>query len=686
MEIKNETNEQFNSERKKLLNLLDNGDYVSTIDLATYGLISYYDKHRMSDLSSSLYEKVLLLNLKDNKIKHIEDKDLSFMTEQIRALDFIKNNEKIILSAPTSFGKTLILKEYIYRFKPETIVFIVPTNALAYELELDFKNNSAFSEYEIFDKNKFSEETDNSNSKYNKSLFIGTQEKYLEIRHSIKDIDLFVIDEAYKLEDSVLEQRAYKLSKTFLDSIVSNCKKVCLLSPNAVFVGFEEYNFKVFETSFNAVDKCLHIIEESNFFDELKNAVQNKTILFCKSPSDASVIEPELPILNDSSTNFVEFIEKEFHPEWTVVKLLKKGILSHHGLMPKYLQNKMISLFNQNNDYNLLIGTNSISEGINTPTKNLFIYKSCNIKEKKLLIKNTIGRAGRLGKYPIGHIYSIDKDFENIIDEKIIIKLAITDEDNLNEIKDTEDNEKINEFCNLNDIEREFYDSKIEQYKMSIKRLQRIFDSLKKDRKYNDISNLPYMAAEAFVGTYFNASNDRFYIKGVLNNFYCINNKERKSLNTYNDKIEYIQEKIDNISKSEVMDGYMKFIYSTLDYTILPIASIAKDIQEEYPSWGFGKNVVESITSFRKKYYETFFGMPDFDELSQNEISIMTTLKEYGVNIIDAEINKAILAEIDNHLNKRYSTYDIMNAIKKLSRSESSHIKIYKKIVSKYIF
>lgn len=353
--------------------------------------------------------------------------------------------------------------------------------------------------------------------------------------------------------------------------------------------------------------------------------------------------------------------------------------------MPKYLQNRMISLFNKENNYNLLIGTNSISEGINTPTKNLFIHESYNIKEKKLLIKNTVGRAGRLGVYPIGHIYSVDKELENVIKENITIKLAIADEDNLNEIKDTEDEKRINEFCCSNNIEREFYDLKIEPYKMSLSRLQKVFDCLKKDRTYDDITNLPFMASEVFNKSYFNASDDRYFIKGVLNKYYFAEGRQRKPLNSYNDKIEYIQRNIHGMTKSDVMDGYMKFIYSTLDYTICPIANIAKDIQEQYLNWEFGRNVIESITKFRKKYYETFFGMPDFDELSQNEVSIMSTLREYGVNIIDAEINKKVLAEIDNQLNKRFSTYDIMNAIRYLANSDSEYIRTYKKIVSKYI-
>ena len=35
------------------------------------------------------------------------------------------------------------------------------------------------------------------------------------------------------------------------------------------------------------------------------------------------------------------------------------------------------------------------------------------------------------------------------------------------------------------------------------------------------------------------------------------------------------------------MDGYMKFIYSTLDYTICPIVNIAKDIVIHYRFVGY---------------------------------------------------------------------------------------------------
>ena len=86
-----------------------------------------------------------------------------------------------------------------------------------------------------------------------------------------------------------------------------------------------------------------------------------------------------------------------------------------------------------------------------------------------------------------------------------------------------------------------------------------------------------------------------------------------------------------------------------------------------------------------KKYFNKFFGMPNFDDLSENEKNILITLREYGINIIDMKINKEILSEIAEQLNVRYSTYDIMNAILKLANSDSENKSTYKKISNKYI-
>ena len=54
--------------------------------------------------------------------------------------------------------------------------------------------------------------------------------------------------------------------------------------------------------------------------------------------------------------------------EWVVTRALKYGIGVHHGLVPKYIQNEIIGLFNKR-ILNVLICTTTITEGINTNAK-----------------------------------------------------------------------------------------------------------------------------------------------------------------------------------------------------------------------------------------------------------------------------------------------------------------------------
>ena len=240
---------EFNKKRKELLLKKDKNQFVSNIDFGMYDLTPYMSFKE----SPTLFETIVFYENSLREIRHLKGKNASFTPEQEEALDFISNseNKRIILSAPTSFGKTLILKEYIYRSKPNVIVFIVPTNALAYELEESFKTNSSFDDFQIFDKCFSSSQMEGDE----KLLFIGTQEKFQEIADALPPIDLFVIDEAYKLQETTRKQRGYRLSETFLKSISLKSNKIVLLSPNAEFLGFEKYGFVIFQTEFNAVDR-----------------------------------------------------------------------------------------------------------------------------------------------------------------------------------------------------------------------------------------------------------------------------------------------------------------------------------------------------------------------------------------------------------------------------------------------
>lgn len=676
---------KFNNKRKRILKDLDQGKKVSNMELGMYDLTPYFTT---DDFDMNLYESIMVNKNYSRRIEHVKE-ELYFSPPQYKALMCLYEKNRVIISAPTSFGKTLLVKEYIYQRKPRNIVYIVPTNALAYELEKSFKENDNFSQYVIFDKCTSLNVADDTVDKNENLFFIGTQEKFLEIDISVmKDIDLFVIDEAYKLQESVISnQRAYKLSEAFLDSMADNSKKVFLLTPKAELRGFEKYDFYIFESDFNAVEKNFIVLDESIFYSTLlARGAEDKTILFCRKPNEINdvynKIHSNLNIHNDN--DFVKRLEEDIHPDWSVVKLLKANILTHHGQMPKYVQNKMINLFNENSDYNILLGTNSISEGINTSTKNLFIHPEATHLNDILLLKNTIGRAGRLGKYPIGHIFSIS-EIEETVEADITISLAISSEEELSEIEDSKNDERLVEFAEKYNIDSDFFRELVEKHKISLNRLTKILDSLKKDKHYTGITNLPFIAQEAFGREYTTIlNNDKWLIKGYLQNYYKVNN-ERIFLNNFDDRITYFRNKCDsNWDNTAIINAYMQFIYSTLEYYIMPIVDIGIELREHSPNWPFGNNVISSLEECKSKYYAKTYGNLNVDDLPDSHRLVIGALKDYGMNNIIKSLNKDILDEIVEQLKLRYSTTDIIRAINYLSTYSLSNKSFFKEIKRKY--
>lgn len=670
---------KYNQKRKQILLDIDRGKEFDVENLAMYDLTTYFNEPD----EPNLYETIILNKNKQRKVTHIND-DIYFSPPQNDALAFLENNDKVIFSAPTSFGKTMIVKEYIFKQKPKNIIYIVPTNALAYELEISFKENDNFSDYLIYDKLLADSTIENK-----KMFFIGTQEKFLELDQSLLgEIDLFVIDEAYKLQESIDNMRSYKLSETFLKSFVLNSQKIFLLSPIAEFIGFEKYNFLHCNSDFNAVEKNYVLLNKKGFFEKfLKEGNKNKTILFCSSPTQINDTYYKIKSdeLKKIESSFLTQLKQDIHPEWIVAKLLEQGILVHHGQMPKYIQNKMINLFNHDRKYNILLGTNSISEGINTVTKNLFIHPDNKVGDK-FLLKNTIGRAGRLGKYPIGYIFST-KEIESEIEDKIQIRLAISEEKELKEIVDSKQDNKIREFSLVHNISEEVCKFLLNKYKLSLTKLENILNVLTKNLKYSGIGNLPFMAQSALGKNYTSIPNkDKYLIKGYLN-YYFFADGEKIYLNTFNDCITYYKSKVNNgTSISKIINMFMQFIYSTLEYNIMPIVNIGLDIYDSNHEWEFGKNVIDTLEECRQKYYRKSYGSLDVDNLSESHMSIVNAMKDYGMTNSIKKLSVDILNEIESRLNVRYSTSDVIRAIEYLAVNSQHNKSYFTELKNKYIY
>lgn len=146
------------------------------------------------------------IGLKDAAVDEFYRTKSGFVLDkaQKEVLDTFENaNGKLFLSAPTSFGKTFLLKEIIYRHYEDynNIVIVLPTVALLIEVteEIDDFNtkhnlgygiyNSVYKDLELTERN----------------IFVLTPERVLRLL-ALKpeiEIDFFFFDEIYKIDEDI---------------------------------------------------------------------------------------------------------------------------------------------------------------------------------------------------------------------------------------------------------------------------------------------------------------------------------------------------------------------------------------------------------------------------------------------------------------------------------------------------
>ncbi|WP_140147983.1 DEAD/DEAH box helicase, partial [Vibrio parahaemolyticus] len=146
----------------------------------------------------------------------------TFHIKQLEVFTRIMNGENIILSAPTSFGKSLIIEAIVGSRTFNNIMVIVPSIALMDEAR---HNLSAYKDtYKII--------TQLSQSPSEKNIYIFTQERFLDLSHDI-DLDFFIIDEFYKLHPTMSGdiERCSRLNSC-LQKLLSLTKRFYMCGPN----------------------------------------------------------------------------------------------------------------------------------------------------------------------------------------------------------------------------------------------------------------------------------------------------------------------------------------------------------------------------------------------------------------------------------------------------------------------
>lgn len=386
-------------------------------------------------------------------------KDKYFHFEQKKVADLLHSHANVVVSAPTSFGKSMLIEEVVASKEYNNIVIIQPTLALLDETRRKLKKYAE--SYKIIVK------TSQNFSLTKGNIFLLTAERVLEYP-DMPNIQLLILDEFYKLSNKREDNRSNILNTAFVRIMKNPDCRFYMLGPNidSIPEGFKEkYNAAFVKTNFSMV----HVETENKFDlvskkqggkvleDDLFKILDNlneQTLIFCSSPRTArklafayfehtskisKELSPALPLIDWINTNL--------SVHWSLVKCLDRGIAVHDGSMPKHITSSTISYFNQKM-IKYLFCTNTIIEGVNTCAKNVVFYDN-KIGSRKIDYfdySNIKGRAGRLMEHYTGKIINLHKppeketmnvDFpffvQNPIASEVLVNLDEADVRNIND-------------------------------------------------------------------------------------------------------------------------------------------------------------------------------------------------------------------------------------------------------------
>lgn len=144
----------------------------------------------LSNISANINKAYLTVG--NNQILHKYQKNV---------LDAFHNNteNKYILSAPTSFGKTYIVYNIITKMKYSNIVLLFPTISLLSENFENILQNSNYNEYKL---HTLSEDA----TLEDKNIWIFTPERFLSFidKNPNMHFDFIFIDEIYKIDNEFI--------------------------------------------------------------------------------------------------------------------------------------------------------------------------------------------------------------------------------------------------------------------------------------------------------------------------------------------------------------------------------------------------------------------------------------------------------------------------------------------------
>lgn len=396
---------------------------------------------------------------REKKIIESQNKSYLITDFQKDLWQALKEKNEIAISAPTSSGKSFIIKKFLIdklsNEKQYKVIYIVPSRALINQVSEDFISEISS---DIHIKTTYVED----NELFEKEIYVLTPERCIKVLTSDLAIDFVFIDEIQGIEDTSGRGQTFEYVFNEISTKYPDVKIVTagpnIIRPDKTFYEIFERESSCISTKLSPVfqikmtlkniDKGIFEIKvqnnENNFqvfhhdfnfdFSKLKSLGEQIAHLVHKiAPNDFNIvyvsdgdlaqkwsrkyaeIKESTHILDYEVQELIDFLKEDIHKKYFLIECLQKGIAYHHGSLPDIVR-KEIEILYINEKIKTLFCTSTLLEGVNLPANNLFTLqpKKNNTPLSKFEFGNLIGRAGRLNSSLYGTLYYLEKPDDKI--------------------------------------------------------------------------------------------------------------------------------------------------------------------------------------------------------------------------------------------------------------------------------
>ncbi len=347
-----------------------------------------------------------------------QDEPVTLHSEQSLVLKHLLDGTNLAVSAPTSFGKSFIIDAYIAIKKPTNVLILVPTIALTDETRRRLSKKFS-AEYKIV--------TTSEVELGEKNILIFPQERAIHYCDKLEQLDLLVVDEFYKASRAFDKERSPALLKAML-KLGEKASQKYYLAPNISDLNDNPFTrgMLFLYMNFNTV-----FLEKHELYKDINKDAQKKNEallqILGKQETKSLIYAGTYPGVDSVATLLIDNTEKEpsellsdfsawlaknYHPNWKLTALVKRGVGIHTGQLHRSLSQIQVRLFEEKQGgLQTLVSTSSIIEGVNTSAENVIVWsnKKGQLKLDDFTYRNIIGRGGRMFKHFVGNIFILEE-------------------------------------------------------------------------------------------------------------------------------------------------------------------------------------------------------------------------------------------------------------------------------------